>query len=73
MIASLPRVQVDQGPIHGWIHISNKGVSIPRVFISEGFYQWAVFLIVGALVGWLVMRRRSRLHDAIGRETLPGC
>ena len=71
VIASLPRVVADQGPVHGWLHISNKGVSIPRVFISDGFYQWAVFLIIGALAGWLVMRRRSRLHDATGRDTYP--
>ena len=71
VIASLPRVQADQGPIHGWLHISNKGVSIPRVFIGDGFYQWAVFLLIGALVGWLVMRHRNRLHDATGRETYP--
>ena len=71
VIASLPRVQTDQGPIHGWLHVSNKGVSIPRVFISDGFYQWAVFLAIGAVVGWLVMRQRSRLHDATGRDTYP--
>ncbi len=71
VIATLPRVQVDQGPIPGWLHISNKGVSIPRVFIGGGFYQWMVFIGIGALVGWLVMRHRSRLHDATGRDTYP--
>ena len=71
VIASLPRVEADQGPVHGWLHISNKGVAIPRVFIGDGFYQWAVFLIIGALAGWLVMRHRSRLHDTTGRDTYP--
>ncbi len=71
VLASLPRVELDQGPIHGWLHISNKGVSIPRVFISDGFYQWAVFLLLGMVAGWLVMRWRSRLHDATGRDTYP--
>ncbi len=71
IIASLPRVQTDQGPIHGWLHVSNTGVSIPRVFLGEGFYQWAVFLAIGALIGWFVMRQRSRLHDATGRDTYP--
>ena len=71
VIASLPRVQADQGPIHGWLHISNKGVSIPRVFIGDGFYQWMVFVGIGAAAGWLVMRRQERRHDAIGKDTYP--
>ena len=71
MIASLPRVVADQGPIHGWLHISNKGIAIPRVFIGDGFYQWTVFLLIGAAIGWLVMRQRNRLHDATGRATYP--
>ncbi len=71
VIASLPRVQPDQGPIHGWLHISNKGVSIPRVFLGDGFYQWMVFIAMGAVAGWFVMRARTRLHDATGRDTYP--
>ena len=71
VIASLPRVEVDQGPIHGWLHISNKGVSIPRVFIGDGFYQWMVFVGIGAGAGWLVMRWRERRHDATGQDTYP--
>ncbi len=71
VIASLPRVEAVGWPIDGWLHLSNKGVSIPRVHISEGFYQWLVFLIIGALVGRWVMRRRLRLHDDTGRETYP--
>lgn len=71
VISTLPRVEAQGEPIHGWLHISNKGVSIPRVFISDGFYQWAVFLAIGALAGWLVMRQRTRLHDDTGRETYP--
>ena len=71
VIASLPRVQLDQGPLPGWLHISNKGVSIPRVFLADGFYQWLIFLLIGAAVGWLVMRSRQRRHDATGRDTYP--
>ena len=71
VIASLPRVEATGEPIHGWLHISNKGVSIPRVFIGDGFYQWMVFVLIGALVGRFVMRNRSRLHDATGRDTYP--
>ncbi|MCY4068063.1 MAG: ABC transporter permease subunit [Acidimicrobiaceae bacterium] len=71
VIASLPRVAIDQGPIHGWLHISNKGVSIPRVHIGDGFYQWLIFLLIGAAVGLWVKRRRSQRHDVIGRDTYP--
>ncbi len=71
VISTLPRVEINQGPIPGWLHISNKGVSVPRVFISDGFYQWLIVVAIGAALGWLVMRRRSRLHDATGRDTYP--
>ena len=71
VIASLPRVAATGEPIHGWLHMSDKGVSIPRVFLGDGFYQWMVFVLIGALVGWFVMRNRSRLHDATGRDTYP--
>ncbi len=71
VIASLPRLSIDQGPIHGWLHISNKGVSIPRVTIGDGFYQWLIFLIVGAVLGRLALRRQSRRRDLTGRQTYP--
>ncbi len=71
VIASLPSVEPDQGPVHGWLHVSNKGVSIPRVFLGDGFYQWMVFIVVGVIAGWLAMRARTRLREATGRETYP--
>ena len=71
VISSLPRVELDQGPIHGWVHLSNKGLSVPRLFIDDGFYQWAVFLLIGAAVGFWVRARRLRVRDNTGRETLP--
>ena len=71
VIASLPRVTTDQGPIPGWLHISNKGVSIPRVYVADGFYQWLIFLAIGAAIGWFVMRQRNRVHDDTGRATYP--
>ena len=71
VIASLPRVEIGQGPIPGWILASNKGVSVPRVFFGDGFYQWMVFILIGTAAGWFVMRSRSRLHDATGRDTYP--
>jgi len=63
--------EITQGPINGWLHISNKGLSIPRVHIADGFYQWLIFLIVGAIAGRWVMNKRSAERDATGRETYP--
>ena len=71
VIASLPRVAATGEPIHGWLHMSDKGVSIPRVFLGDGFYQWTVFVLIGAAAAWFLMRARVRLHDATGRDTYP--
>jgi general L-amino acid transport system permease protein len=71
LVATLPDVELDQGPIKGLLHLSNKGVSVPRVHIDDGFYQWLIFIALGSLAGWYVKRRRERLHDATGRDTYP--
>jgi len=60
-----------QGPINGLLHVSNKGVSIPRVHIADGFYQWAIFLLIGGLAGRWFMRKRKATQDATGQETYP--
>ena len=62
---------MDQGPINGLLHLSNKGLSVPRLHIDDGFYQWLIFLAAGCLVGWFVKRRQDRRHDATGRDTYP--
>ena len=71
LVATLPDVELDQGPINGLLHLSNKGVSVPRVHIDDGFYQWLVFIGIGWLVGSLVKRRQERRHDATGQDTYP--
>ena len=71
LVATLPNVELDQGPINGLLHLSNKGVSVPRVHIDDGFYQWLIFILIGWAVGSFVKRRRERLHDATGRVTYP--
>ena len=71
LVATLPDAELGQGPINGLLHLSNKGVSVPRVHIDDGFYQWLVFLGAGWLVGSYVKRRQERRHDAIGRDTYP--
>ena len=71
LVATLPNVELDQGPINGLLHLSNKGVSVPRLHIDDGFYQWLIFLGAGWLVGSFVKRRRERRRDATGSDTYP--
>ena len=71
LVATLPDVELDQGPINGILHLSNKGLSVPRLHIDDGFYQWLIFIAAGWLVGWMVKRRRDRRHDATGQDTYP--
>ena len=49
--------------------VTAKGVSIPWLFPSGGFYQWLVFLIIGAVVAGFVYFRLSRLKEERGGET----
>ncbi len=60
------------GPIPGWLYISNKGVSIPRVFISDGFYQWLALMIPFGLIAWFVYRNRVKKRELEGGETHAG-
>ena len=71
LVATLPNVELNQGPINGLLHLSNKGLSVPRVHIDDGFYQWLIFIGAGWLVGTLVRRRQERRHDATGQDTYP--
>ena len=63
--------ELSQGPINGWVHVSNKGLSIPRVHIADGFYQWMIFILAGAIVGRWLMNKRNAVRDATGHETYP--
>lgn len=71
VLTTLPRVGLGTGPINGWLHISNKGISMPRVFIADGFYQWAVVVLIGVIVGRFVRRRRQKIQDETGANTSP--
>ena len=54
-----------------WILITARGVSPPWLFPHEGFYQWLVFLVVGAVAGYYVHRRYARKQEQEGGETYP--
>lgn len=71
IFGALGQFTADIGPIHGWLHVSNKGISIPRLHIADGFYQWLVWLLIGAVVGHFVRKNRRQVQDETGRETYP--
>lgn len=62
----------DSGPYEGWLHTSAKGVSIPRLYFASGFYQWAVFLLIGLVLAWLTFRQLAKMRDATGNDTYAG-
>jgi general L-amino acid transport system permease protein len=71
VFASLDRVTTDVGPINGWLHISNKGLSMPRAHIADGFYQWMIVLLIGLVAANFLRKRRIAQQDATGEETYP--
>jgi len=62
---------VTQGPINGVLHISNKGISIPRVHIDDGFYQWLIVVLIGVAVARWVAKKRHGVQDRTGQVTYP--
>ena len=72
VFGSLSRVELDSGPINGWLHVTNKGVSMPRVFIADGFYQWLVFMMIGLVVARFVRKSRVAAQEATGEPSYAG-
>lgn len=66
ILTSLGELTPDSGPIKGWVIASQKGISIPRVFLADGFYQFAAMLAVFGVGIWLVRRHLHRRQDTIG-------
>jgi general L-amino acid transport system permease protein len=54
----------------GWVYVSKKGISLPRVFLADGFYQWAVFLLVGLIAAHFV-RKRIKTKQELEGGTAP--
>ncbi len=71
MTAAFPRLDLETGPINGWLHVSNKGISMPRVHIADGFYQWTIVVLVGVVAAYFVRRHRQRIQDETGANTSP--
>ena len=71
IISSLGRLEEDSGPINGWLHITNKGFSMPRAFGLNGSFQWVAFMVLGAVAAWFVHRARTKRQDDTGAITYP--
>ncbi|MDX1447845.1 MAG: ABC transporter permease subunit [Acidimicrobiia bacterium] len=54
-----------------WLIVSNKGISIPWLFPTDTFWQWAVFLVAAVVAARLVYRARIRKMEQTGSETHP--
>jgi general L-amino acid transport system permease protein len=72
VLQSLGRLTDETGPFGGWLYVSVKGISLPRIFASDGFYQWAVFLIIGFFLGRWAYRKRVATREATGEDTKAG-
>jgi len=71
VITEFAPVELDSGPISGWFIITQKGISIPRIFAADGFYQWAVVVIIGMVVAKFVHDRQVVKRDETGQDTKP--
>lgn len=55
-----------------FVILSNKGISIPWLFPTDTFWQWAVFLVLGVVAAMWVYRRRITRLEETGVDTHPG-
>ncbi len=70
IVQLLPEVTEDQVG-EAWAIASVKGVSVPWLFPSAGFYQWLVFLIIGAGIAAYVHHYLWKRKEELGGETHP--
>lgn len=66
ILGSLSSLTLDSGPIPGWLYVSQKGISLPRVFLADGFYQFMALMGVFGVGIWLLRRRLRRRQDLLG-------
>lgn len=62
----------ESGPIPGWLYISQKGFSIPRVFYEDGFYQFLAMMVVFGIPIWFVRRSLIAKRDREGGTSIAG-
>jgi general L-amino acid transport system permease protein len=68
IIGAIGNLTEDTGPIKGWVYISQKGISIPRVFYADGFYQFISLMIVLMIGVWLVRRYLHKKQETEGGD-----
>jgi len=54
-----------------WIAATRKGIGLSWIKPWGGFYQWMIFIIVGAIGGYYLHRHRFKIKEETGRETYP--
>jgi general L-amino acid transport system permease protein len=62
IIATLPDLDENTGPWPGWLYVSKGGISVPRVFYADGFYQFLAALGV-LVIGVVLLHRRLRARQ----------
>ena len=68
ILGSLSSLTVDSGPIPGWVIVSQKGISLPRVFLADGFYQFAAMAGVGFIGVRFAHRALRSRQERLGGE-----
>lgn len=73
IIGGLPALErTGEGEVEkGWFYSSQKGISIPRIFPDDGFYQWLALLLPFAVGAWYVKRSLVHKREREGGETYP--
>jgi len=72
ILGSLNKLTADTGPIPGWVIISQKGISLPRIFLADGFYQFASMLIVLSIGIRFINKALRRKQEREGGEQRVG-
>ncbi len=62
----------ESGPIPGWLYISQRGISIPRVFYASGFYQFMALMSLLAIPIYFVYRALQAKRDREGGTSIAG-
>ncbi len=70
MSNTLPDLEAGEG--RRFFILSQKGVSIPRIFYDDGFYQWLAFIALGIVPIVLARRYFNARQAAQGGQNLAG-
>jgi His/Glu/Gln/Arg/opine family amino acid ABC transporter permease subunit len=54
-----------------WFAPTRKGIGLPWIQPWGGFYQWMVWVLIGAGVGIFLYKKRAAMKEATGAESYP--